>query len=393
MEIIRAWFRRHMSDPQVVILGLLLLGGFAIILTMGNMLAPVLAAVVIAYLLDGLVSLLNQHGAPRALAVTIVFLVFMVFLFFALFWLLPRLSHQVTQLFQQFPDMISRGQQALLRLPERYPTFVTEDQVRDVMAAVRAEIGAYGQRVLSISLASLMGLMTLLVYVILVPVLVFFFLKDKEGIMRWVAGYLPAERRLAMQVWADVNVQIANYVRGKVWEIFIVGGVSYATFTFMGLGYAVLLSTLVGLSVIIPYIGAAVVTVPVAMIAYFQWGWTASFGYVLIAYGIIQALDGNVLVPLLFSEVVNLHPVAIIVAVLVFGGVWGFWGIFFAIPLATLVQAVLKAWPKKEIVSGEDDGFPNARGGLSQGPQERAANLVSAGKGASREQHRQSSEA
>jgi len=129
------------------------------------------------------------------------------------------------------------------------------------------------------------------------------------------------------------------------------------------------------------------------MIAYFQWGWTASFGYVLIAYGIIQALDGNVLVPLLFSEVVNLHPVAIIVAVLVFGGVWGFWGIFFAIPLATLVQAVLKAWPKKEIVSGEDDSFPNARGGLSEGPQERAANLVNAGEGATREPHRQSSEA
>lgn len=377
MEIVRAWFRRYMSDPQVVILGLLLLSGFAIVLIMGNMLAPVIAAVVIAYLLDGLVSWLNQHRLPRSLAVTIVFLAFMVFLFFALFWLLPRLSHQVTQLFQQLPDMISRGQQALLQLPERYPAFVTEAQVRDVMAAVRAEIGGYGQRVLSMSLASLMGLMTLLVYVILVPVLVFFFLKDKEGMMRWMGSYLPAERKLAMQVWADVNVQIANYVRGKVWEIFIVGGVSYATFTFMGLGYAVLLSTLVGLSVIIPYIGAAVATVPVAMIAYFQWGWTASFGYVLIAYGVIQALDGNVLVPLLFSEVVNLHPVAIIVAVLVFGGVWGFWGVFFAIPLATLVQAVLKAWPRKEIITGEDDAFPNAateRAGVSPGAQERGAN-------------------
>jgi putative permease len=62
-------------------------------------------------------------------------------------------------------------------------------------------------------------------------------------------------------------------------------------------------------------------------------------------YSIVQALDGNVLVPLLFSEVVNLHPVAIIVAILVFGGLWGFWGVFFAIPLATLVHAILIAWP------------------------------------------------
>jgi putative permease len=67
----------------------------------------------------------------------------------------------------------------------------------------------------------------------------------------------------------------------------------------------------------------------------------------MLAYGVIQALDGNVLVPLLFSEAVNLHPVAIIVAVLFFGGLWGVWGVFFAIPLATLVKAVLYAWPSR----------------------------------------------
>lgn len=82
------------------------------------------------------------------------------------------------------------------------------------------------------------------------------------------------------------------------------------------------------------------------MIAFFQWGWGDQFIYLMVAHAIIQALDGNVLVPLLFSEAVNLHPVAIICAVLLFGGLWGFWGVFFAIPLATLVKAVLDAWPK-----------------------------------------------
>jgi len=73
-----------------------------------------------------------------------------------------------------------------------------------------------------------------------------------------------------------------------------------------------------------------------------------SAGVIIIAYTIIQILDGNVLVPILFSEVINLHPIAIIVAVLFFGGVWGFWGVFFAIPLAILFQGVLKAWPRQE---------------------------------------------
>jgi putative permease len=122
------------------------------------------------------------------------------------------------------------------------------------------------------------------------------------------------------------------------------------------LNYSMLLAVLVGLSVIIPFIGAAVVSVPVAMIAYFQWGWSSEFAYLLLVYGIIQALDGNLLVPLLFSEAVNLHPIAIIMSVLVFGGLWGLWGVFFAIPLATLVKAVLDAWPssqKNTQVAGE----------------------------------------
>ena len=190
-----------------------------------------------------------------------------------------------------------------------------------------------------------LGILTLLVYLILMPLMVFFFLKDKAVIITWVKHFLPADRRLAGQVWADVDMQIGNYVRGKFIEIVIVWIVTYVTFALMGLQFSMLLGVLVGLSVVIPYVGAVTVTFPVAVIAYFQWGFTSDFAYIMIAYAVIQALDGNVLVPLLFSEVVNLHPIAIITAVLVFGGLWGFWGVFFAIPLATLVQAVLKAWP------------------------------------------------
>ena len=100
---------------------------------------------------------------------------------------------------------------------------------------------------------------------------------------------------------------------------------------------------------LVPYVGATLVTLPVAAVAYAQWGISGEMGSVLLAYGVIQALDGNLLVPLLFSEAVDLHPVAIIVAVLFFGGVWGFWGVFFSIPLATVVSAVISAWPKARI--------------------------------------------
>jgi putative permease len=174
--------------------------------------------------------------------------------------------------------------------------------------------------------------------------MVFFFLKDKEMIIEWFSRFLPDERKLATEVWNEVNVQTGNYIRGKIWEILIVWWVTYITFRLLGLQFGLLLSFFVGLSVLVPYIGATVMFFPVALIAFFQWGWSSEFAYVMIALGVIQALDGNLLVPLLLSGVVNLHPISIIVALLVFGGLWGLWGLFFAIPLATLVHAVIKAW-------------------------------------------------
>lgn len=326
-------------------LAVVLLAGFAIIFLTGEMLAPVIASIIIAYLLEGLVGVFERNALPRLVAVLVVFVGFIAFMAFVTFALLPLLSRQATQLFQLLPEMLTSGQDALMRLPQRYPELFSEAQIRDLIDSIRIEALSYGQHVVSLSVSSVVSVITVAVYLVLMPLLVFFFLKDKGRIVNWFVRFLPNDRGLLTQVWGEVDGQIGNYVRGKFIEIVIVWIVTYLTFAIMGMQFATLLSVLIGLSVLIPYIGAAAVTLPVAILAYFQWGVSPEFWWLMLAYGIIQALDGNVLVPLLFSEVVNLHPVAIIVAILVFGGLWGFWGVFFAIPLATLVQAVLKAWP------------------------------------------------
>lgn len=354
MEIIRSWFQRHLSDPQVIGLAVVLLAGFVIMYAAGDMLAPVIASIIIAYLLEGPVAYLESKGSPRLAAVIIVFSAFMAFLVFVTFGLMPLLSRQATQLVQELPNMIARGQDILLTLPERYPRLFSEEQVRDLIGSIRAETVAFGQFAVSVSFASVVGIIAWIVYLVLMPLMVFFFMKDKRRIIEWVTGFLPTDRDLLGRVWRDVDLQIGNYVRGKFIEIVIVWVATYITFAFLGLQFSMLLGAVVGLSVLIPYIGAVTVTIPVALVAYFQWGFTADFGWLLLAYFVIQALDGNLLVPVLFSEAVNLHPVAIIVAILVFGGVWGFWGVFFAIPLATLVQAVLKAWPRLDSTGPPD---------------------------------------
>lgn len=311
---------------------------------LGELLTPVFASVIIAYLLEGMVGRLQKFRIPRMASVIIVFLLFIACMLLLFIGLLPMLSRQLAQLYQQIPDWIAKGQRELMQLPQKYPEYVSETQVKDIMNIIGTELSKLGQQVLMFSLASVRGVISTVVYAILMPLMVFFFLKDKTLIIEWLKGFLPEDRRLATEVWHEVNAQVAKYVRGKLWEILIVWGASYVTFKILGLNFTALISLFVGLSVLIPYIGATVMYIPVVLVAYFQWGWGADFAYTIIAYSFIQLLDGNLLAPLLLSEVVNLHPVAIIVAVLVFGGLWGVWGLFFAIPLATLFHSVIKAW-------------------------------------------------
>ena len=349
MNFFRSWYQRHFSNPELVILVLSLLLGTIAILTFGRYLVPVIIALILAYVLDGFVAFLERIRVPRLLAVFIVFHLFLAAVVFLLFFLLPLLATQVRQFVGTLPSIIARGQELLMLLPERYPQYVSASQIAHLSDLLYSEIGRMGQHLLSISLASVRSMVVFLVYLILVPLMVFFFLKDKAPIIAWFERFLPADNRLSLQVWRDVNLQVGNYMRGKVWEILIIWSTSFVVFYFTGLKFAMLTALLVGLSVLVPFIGVTVVAFPVAMIAYFQWGWSSEFLTILIAYAIIQILDGNLLAPLLLAGVVNLHPVAIIVAVLFFGGIWGIVGVFFAIPLATLVDAVIRAWPRQEL--------------------------------------------
>ncbi len=350
MQVIIDWYNRRFSDPQVVILLLALVVGFAVVLTFGKILAPLLTAMVFAYLLEGTVRRLEGWGVRRIAGVSLVFLGFVVVQTWLVFGVIPLLWRQGGQFVDQIPTYAQRFEAWLSEvLVERYPEVISQDDVTQLVSDVTSEMAGLRELASLDALLSGIGLvMGILVFLVLVPILIFFLLKDKDKILRWLRGIMPKERGLVNRVWHEVDLQIGNYVRGKVLEILIVGAVSFVTFQLLGLQYAILLATIVGFSVVIPYIGAAMATIPVAVVGYAQFGWTGDFLWVMIAYGIIQMLDGNVLVPWMFSEVVDLHPVAIIVAVLVFGGIWGFWGVFFAIPLATLFNAVLRALPGKD---------------------------------------------
>ncbi|MER2492017.1 AI-2E family transporter [Catenovulum sediminis] len=345
LEFIARWYQKRFSDPDAVTLVFILAFMFAIVLFLGDILAPVIVSLVIAYLLEWPVAKLTAIGVRRSISVIGVLVVFSCLSFTLLVGLTPQIWGQLTNLITEIPYILQEGQDYLLNLPGEYQSLINPEQVKNMTNALKEQLVNTGKELVSASLNSLVTLVTLLIYLVLVPLLVLFMLLDKDKLLRQTLQFLPRQRKLANRVWSEMNQQIGNYIQGKVIEILIVGTMSVIAFLLLDLRYAVLLGVGVGFSVLIPYIGAAVITIPVAVVAVFQFGVTPEFWYIMIVYGIIQALDGNVIVPLLFSQAVNLHPVFIIIAVLFFGGIWGFWGVFFAIPLATLVKAVVNAWP------------------------------------------------
>lgn len=348
LDIFKKWSRTYLFEEESVLLLVLLTVSIALLVTIGDILAPLLAAIVLAYLMQGFSTQLQRHGAPPWLGLSISYCVFIGAFFGFTLGLLPLVWRQLMALASELPRYLDQGRQLLSVLPERYPEIFTAQQINELVGMAQVEAANLGQVLVTRSLASLPGLFTVMIYMILIPMLVFFFLRDRQQIMEWLSNFLPEKRPLLRTIWGEMNQQFANYARGKVLEIIVVGTVSYASFAWMGLNYAALLGLLVGLSVIIPYIGAALVTLPVVFVGFFQWGFGTEFYTLFAVYVVIQGLDGNVLVPLLFSEAVNLHPVAIILAILFFGGIWGLWGVFFAIPLATLIKAIINAWPTPE---------------------------------------------
>jgi len=341
MRLVLDWVNKHLEDTELMMLFAFILSVFILLALLGETLAPALAAVAFAYVLEGVVALLAACKVPRTLAIAIVGIGALLTILFALTAVLPILTEQVGRLIAQIPQYVQSMKEILHDLQQRYPTGLNAEYIQQAVASGAVKIREWGGLLLSLSLASIPNVIALGVYVVLVPVLVFFLLKDKKLILKWGRQFLPNKRSLLRRVWAELDVQMGNYIRGRFWESSMVGFVMWIVFYMMGHEYALLLAVLTGISVWIPFVGAAVVTIPVLLLSFFQWGWSDMAMYSVLAYAIIQLIDANIVIPWLFSEIVNLHPIAIIVAVLVFGSFWGIIGVFFAIPLAALVQSVL----------------------------------------------------
>tara|TARA_B100000242_G_scaffold291244_1_gene264199 strand:+ start:663 stop:1724 length:1062 start_codon:yes stop_codon:yes gene_type:complete len=350
LKFFKDWYNTHLTDPNQVALALLILFITLITYVLLATVVPILVAIILAYMLEGIVkSVSEKYNLQRTSAVLSIYISFLILSFMTVIILVPLMLNQISLFIKSLPSMLERGKDLLISSSNSQFSLFSQSQISEILSAINSEITMLGSSIISFSLSSAGSLVETIVYIIIVPIIIFFLLYDKDSINDWFKKFFPEKLDLSRKAYAELDLKLGNYIRCKLIEIIIVWVASTFFFAVLGLNYSLLLGFLCGISVIIPYVGAIAVTIPIMVVAFFQWGTSSDFWYIIIAHTLIQIIDGNVVVPLLFSDAVNLHPLAILISILFFGTIWGIWGVFFAIPLAVLFNTLLTIWPRVEI--------------------------------------------
>lgn len=350
VKFLKNFFDTYFFKEEQYAALVLLLIALVLIYFIGSLITPFFIALLIAYLLNGAMAFFGSKGASKRTSLFLAFIIFTAF-YVSIFMLLPLITSQIGSLINELPAIANYVEKLAQNLLKAYPEIFSQSQVDGLAGSITSFFPTIAEQILIQMNAGFSAMMNALIYIILIPFFVFFFLKDKNEMIEYATYFLPKNSQLLSTLWSDLNIQLFGYIRGKALEMIIVGFITSLVFAFIGVNYSILLGIMVGLSVLVPLFGAIIVTIPVVAIGLFQYGLESTFFIFLASYLIIQTLDGNFLFPLLLGREVNLHPVLIILAILIFGGIWGFWGLLLAVPIATFIRAILRAWPKKELAS------------------------------------------
>lgn len=330
------------SPPLWLLTHVLVLLG--VVLIFADVLLPAFLALAGAYLLERPVLWLQRFAIPREYAVMLAMLALVGLLWWLLAALFPLVWQQGQAFLQALPELASTGRSYLEQFWSTQPAWLNERQLTLLLQQLESQSLNFLNSLLASSLSGVAGVFYLLVYLVLLPMMMFFLLKDKAVLLLGLQQQFPGSSALLTPVWRQLDHQLLGYIRGKLLELVLLALSCYLLFSLFALPYALLLALLVGVSVFVPYLGIAVVTVPVVLVTVGHWGLSSTSSWLLFSYLLLQLLDAYLLVPWLFGRVVAINPVYIMLALLVFGGLFGFWGVVLAIPLASLLKVLLQAF-------------------------------------------------
>lgn len=299
---------------------------------------PFLIACLIAYLLYPLIKKLHDFRIPKGLAIIFVYLLFFGGVAYLIYRVYPAMVEQVYDLNEQLPQFITTYENLIYRLYE-YTSFLPET-VHDKMDGLINHVEHSLDNMLTKLVGGFTKIFDMIIIVTVIPVLVFYYLKDYHKIKSFFKVFIPRKFRGQSSIMVHaIDKSLGNYIRGQLIVCLFVSLTTFIVFYFLKIKYALLLAIIMGLTNIIPYFGPIIGAVPAVAITFMSSGKLVVF--VLISIFVIQLIESNLLSPYIVGKSINIHPVAIIFVLLLGGKLFGVIGMIIAVPLLTILKVIV----------------------------------------------------
>ncbi len=336
----RRWF---------IFAGIILLG-FAVY-ALSSVLTPFLTAALLAYLMDPLVNALQARKIPRVLAVVMVFFI-LLFVFVSLFiFFIPLLEHQVILFFNNIPLMIDWLQNNAVPFLQKYfgvSDNINVDFVKEKLTANLQESGVFAKNIWTTISASSFVIFNWLANLVLIPVVMFYMLRDWDGIVKGMGELLPRSVAPIVETLVrECDEVLGAFLRGQLMVMLCLGLIYALGLWIIDIELAMLIGMIAGLVSIVPYLGFIVGILAAWIAAMLQFHDLWYLAYVAFVFMVAQSIESMFLTPLFVGDRIGLHPVAVIFAVLSGAQLFGFVGILLALPVAAVLMVFIRYFKKQ----------------------------------------------
>ncbi|MBO9397584.1 MULTISPECIES: AI-2E family transporter [unclassified Shimia] len=330
------------AKKQFQFWGIFVLVSALMLWALGHVLLPFVLGGAIAYFLDPVADRLENSGLSRAAATALITLVGLLVFAVLVLAVVPTLIQQFIALVETLPEVV---QQVRAFVAAKFPSMQQPDSVmHQTLQQLGAVLKERGGAFLQTALSSAMSVLNVVTLLVIAPVVAFYLLLDWDRMVAEVDGLLPRDhapiiRRLA----SDIDKTLASFVRGMGTVCLILGTYYAVALMVVGLQFGLVVGSIAGLVTFIPYLGALIGGALAIGLALFQfWGDWLQVGLVGIIFAIGQVVEGNILTPKLVGKSVGLHPVWLLLALSVFGALFGFVGMLVAVPVAAAIGVLAR---------------------------------------------------
>jgi predicted PurR-regulated permease PerM len=301
---------------------------------------PFVLALLLAYVLTPLVKFIEARRVPRTLAILIVYLALASIVFLAGSYAIPRFYTETRNLVTQLPNYLTQVQAYIRNLQASFNT-VDPTGLLNVPSSSIQKLEALLGGLVSGTVDVVVGFVSGLVLVVIVPVLAFYFIRDAESLHDGILSMIPRKyRRVVVDVTDQINSTLGLWVRGQVLVMMVVAVEIWIGLSIVGMDYTVTLAIIAGLLDVIPYFGPFFGALPAVLLAFLR---SPLMGFkVALVYFVAQQIESLFITPQIMGHSLDLHPLVIVLAILLGGKLFGFWGILFAVPGAAVLRVILR---------------------------------------------------